>query len=209
MKKMKISNILIVTYLTILLAGTVFLFADDKRHYNKTDDGRRFNSNNIRIHEVAIDSPFSVIVGNEGSIVRIEPATDDKNKLHILLFYKNTEVPEIPRVQNDTLYIDKMTDAQATIACRNIKSIISKNSRVNLSLSGGTLDLTVEKSRIEIHDSHFDTINISSKSTTVFMRESKVNVINGSISNETSVNGYNSKIRKINLDISDDSHISK
>jgi hypothetical protein len=108
-------------------------------------------------------------------------------------------------VQNDTLYIDKITDAQATIACRNIKSIVTKNSRVNLSLSGETLDLNVEGNIVEIHDSHFDTINISAKNMNVYLRDSKVNVLNGSVSNETSFNVYSMKIRKINLDISDDS----
>jgi hypothetical protein len=202
---MKTSNILIVTYLSVVLAGTIIFFADDKRHYNKTDNGQKFNSENTRVHEVEIDLPFSVIVGNEGSSFNIKPATDDKNKLRILLFNKNSEVPETHRVQNDTLYIDKITDAQATIACRNIKSIVTKNSRVNLSLSGETLDLKVEGNNVEIHDSHFDTINISAKNMNVYLRDSKVNVLNGSISNETSFNVYSMKIRKINLDISDDS----
>jgi hypothetical protein len=112
------------------------------------------------------------------------------------------------------LYIKNSADGDhVTIACRNIKSVVTKNSTVILHLSGETLDLKVEGGQsyevggdqVYINDSQFDTINIEAKSVGIHIYNSEVNAINGSLSNETVLNVKNTKIRKINLEISEDS----
>jgi hypothetical protein len=196
MKKMKTSNILIVTYLTVLLAGTIFLFADDKKN---AKDRNRSQREKYITETTEIPSSFSVVVGMYGSIFDITSPKDSTGKTKLEATFKvgdeKTELQKLFKIQNDTLYIDK--GARVNILTENVKSVTAKNTSYISLRHNVTMKMTTVTTPLYTHSD-----------TTITKHEIYLTVICDSKDEESFVNiddlmGKNLvlKIKNCNLDV--------
>jgi hypothetical protein len=151
--KMKTSNIIILVYLPLLLAGTIFLFADDKKNVDAHNRLQREKFEEKFVTETTeIPSYFSVIAGLPGSSFDIRPPKDSTIKTQLEAIFKvGDEKPDLQKlfkIQNDTLYIDK--GVRVSILTKNVKSVTATNaSSVNLNhkVKMEILTITTPKSK--------------------------------------------------------------
>ncbi|MDR0726330.1 MAG: hypothetical protein LBF59_10050 [Prevotellaceae bacterium] len=197
---MKTSNILVITYLSLIFGGLAVLYFDDMRHFLKY--GRETRTNVVKLHESKVDLPqFTVIVDTTGYSFSV---TSGENNHFSIVKESTAEIsPEICNVRNDTLFINRIPkNSSVKIVCKDIKAIVAKNSEM-LSIKDLTSDmlyLKLEKARSSIknvkigafsfdlsNETHFDASNIT------------VEVLNGKLFNSY-LNIYSSKIRRSSIE---------
>lgn len=147
---MKTSNYILLSFLTILFSGILWLFIGAKNHeinYKKS----------IVTKEKSLES-FSVIVAEKGAYVKIK--NGKHNKL-IQKYHKDFDSVLAPFVvRKDTLYIyseknsgfkDYRSRMLSEIFCTNLKSIIAKEkAKIHLNaFQSDSIQLIMEKARLD------------------------------------------------------------
>lgn len=166
---MKTSNIIVVAFITCVLAGMLILFTAAKNH----KEGRPKNYMANAAKEITKLAPFSVIVGQPGSAFHIEQATEDQ--IQVQYFDKKYLNRNAYRLSNDTLYfsgIDKQDTISYRIFCKKTNTVIGKSKstvfidsyiseQLNVSTDSGTLYLSNEKLSAEKYKNKVCNISIT------------------------------------------------
>lgn len=206
---MKISNIILISFLTFLFGGITLLFIGSK-YYNGID-----NKADFAIQEKKT-APFSVIVAEPGTYLVLQ----NGKEFSISQSYKKETKPDFAPfvVRNDTLFISavksKIQGKWFTIPevyCKNVKSIVAKE-KTNVSLRNyqvDSLSINLDKSdfswdfnkpafvNIEAKNSnlHFDGDNIEKMNlkldkTKFYLNSQKgAKMLSGSLANDSYIDG--------------------
>jgi hypothetical protein len=164
---MKTSNILIITYLFVIFVGLAVLYFDDMQHYVKfRHQQEKEIMQKYQLHKSTADLPqFSVIVDTTGHSFTI--TTGKSNQL--IVFDKATEIsPEVYKIRNDTLYINKIPKgAKVNLIVENISSIVAKKG-----------------ANIAIDNASFDALHLKLTSSKLTMSHMKIGVLNLDLEDE-------------------------
>jgi hypothetical protein len=112
---MKTSNIIITAFAILIVSGTLFLFADAKKHKEE-------EKNKISYKELPL-SAFKVIVAEYHSVIHVDRSDSTLIKIE---YVKGVKVPaKLYEVINDTLHV--YSGLRAFVKCKNIKTVIGNN----------------------------------------------------------------------------------
>ncbi|MDD3080275.1 MAG: hypothetical protein PHH37_14405 [Paludibacter sp.] len=113
---MKISRIIIISFIAFVLISILVLFIDSKNH----KDDRLRKGSEIKTENL---SDFSVLVAEDGSDIHVNQK--DTNKINIEYSEEKPIVKNLYRLSNDTLFVQKGN--RVFIECKGLKSVITYN----------------------------------------------------------------------------------
>lgn len=173
---MKISNIILISFLVFLLGGITLLFIGSK-YYNGIN-----YKDDFAIQEKKTPS-FSVVVAESGAIFDLRNAKENK----IIQPYRKDSIANFPPyiVRNDTLFISlgkkinglpKNYRVATAVCCTNIKSIVIKgNSDINMTnFNVDTLNINVNKSKLDLRFKNISYVSLQSKDSEIYMEGQKL-----------------------------------
>lgn len=206
---MKISNIILISFLTFLFGGITLLFIGSK-YYKGVD-----NKADFAIQEKKT-APFSVVVAEPGAYLVLK----NGREFSVSQGYKKDVTPGFASfvVRNDTLYmyavkskIDGKWFVVPEVYCKNVKSIIAKE-KANVSLRNYQVDslsvnldksyfhwdynkpaylkINAKNSHLNLNGDYIEKINLQFDKTTLYMESKKATKeISGSLINDSEFQG--------------------
>lgn len=145
---MKRSNIIILAFITFVVAGILVLFIYSSQH-------ETYTLKDLKKTEVPL-SGFKVIVANESSM-KIDIQSAKENKFIAFSKDEKLNLTDFYYISNDTLYFDKKYDLANSIQsfviqCNQVKSIVAeKNNDIYISdFVSDNLNVTGNNSNIKI-----------------------------------------------------------
>lgn len=206
---MKISNIILISFLTFLFGGITLLFIGSK-YYKSTDDKA-----NLTVIEKKT-APFSVVVAEPGAHLVLK----NGREFSVSQGYKKDVTPDFAPfvVRNDTLFVSAVKSSKdgewfvvPEVYCKNVKSIIAKE-KANVTLKNYQVDsLSVKLNKSDFHwdfnkpayvniesknsylhldGNNIEKINLQLDKTKVYLNSKKgAKILSGSLMNDSYIDG--------------------
>jgi hypothetical protein len=174
---MKTSNILIITYFSVIFGGLAVLCYDDMRHFAKI---KPKSTQVEKQYESKMDLPkFTVIFAVD---CRFSVTSGESNQLAVVDKVRETPL-EICNVRNDTLFMNGILKGvnHVTIVCKDIKTI------------------TAQKSNINMYNSEIGTLNLDLDNSLFQAYNTKIKIVNGKL-RDSRFKTFYSKIRRFNIE---------